>query len=350
LKLKLSSLFKTFFLFSFILFFTVNNSAAVCSHVPLLEALAAMEGDAEVTVTTVPVGAWGEPDYYYELTPVNVIPTGALILYPGGNVDIRAYAPHARDIAAAGYLVVLIPVPDCLCIFQAGRSHDIVNAHPEIDRWSIGGHSFGGVCASWYLPGFAGKINGLVLWDTVPPGSMLSYGIKAVSIYRQHGEIAPNYYPAIPNMPADTVWVGVEGAIHEYFGWYGDNATDYDYFYNCCPERPPATISREEAQEIITDNTISFLASLKPDTINGTITGAVPGLKVDLVSVGCGFDFVYDTDRTNSEGYYSFESIPQGFYRVLPKSLYVNFDPLYGTIQIPQTEVQFYDFTAMPKN
>ncbi len=89
---------------------------------------------------------------------------------------------------------------------------------------------------------------------------------------------------------------------------------------------------------------------MKPDTINGTITGAVPGLKVDIVSLGCGFDFVYDTDRTNSEGYYSFESIPQGFYRVLPKSLYVNFDPLYGIIQIPQTEVQFYDFTAMPKN
>jgi subtilisin family serine protease len=78
----------------------------------------------------------------------------------------------------------------------------------------------------------------------------------------------------------------------------------------------------------------------------GTITGAVPGLKVDLVAIGCGFEFIYDTDRTNSEGYYLFESIPQGFYFVLPKSLYVNFEPLYGPIRIPQTEVQSYDFTA----
>jgi hypothetical protein len=83
--------------------------------------------------------------------------------------------------------------------------------------------------------------------------------------------------------------------------------------------------------------------------IFGTITGAVPGLKVDLVALGCGFDFVYDTDRTNSEGYYSFESIPQGFYVVLPKSLYVNFDPIYGPIRIPQTEVQSYNFAAVRK-
>ena len=83
--------------------------------------------------------------------------------------------------------------------------------------------------------------------------------------------------------------------------------------------------------------------------IFGTITGAVPGVKVDLVALGCGFDFIYEKARTNSEGYYSFESIPQGFYVVLPKSLYVNFDPLYGPIRIPQTEVQSYDFTAARK-
>ena len=338
----------------FILFSYVNYSYSdeACFHVPLLEAIAAMEGDAEVEVSTVNVGAWEDPNYYYEFTPVNVIPTGALILYPGGNVDVRAHAPTARDIAAAGYLVILIPEPVCICVLGVGRSEVIINAHPEIDTWSIGGHSLGGVCASWYIngPKNADKINGLVLWDTIPPGSMLSSGIKAISIYRtlNNEPQNPDIDGTRPWMPADTVWVGIEGANHEQFAWYGENATDYDYVMD--PERPPATISREEQQEIIIESTISFLASLKPDTINGTITGAVPGLKVDLVSLGCGFDFVYDTDRTNSEGYYSFESIPQGFYRVLPKSLYVNFDPIYGTIKIPQTEVQFYDFTAMPKN
>ena len=82
-KLYLSP--KIFFAVSCILFFTVNYSAAVCSHVPLLEALAVMEGDYDnATVTTVTVEAWAEPNYYYEFKPVNVIPTEALIFYPGG--------------------------------------------------------------------------------------------------------------------------------------------------------------------------------------------------------------------------------------------------------------------------
>jgi len=82
------------------------------------------------------------------------------------------------------------------------------------------------------------------------------------------------------------------------------------------------------------------------DTIYGTITGAVPGLNINLFSVTCGSDLMYDRDRTNPEGYYSFGSLPQGMYLVLPMSLYVNFDPFYSFIQIPQTEPQPYNFTA----
>ncbi len=273
MRAKLYLLSKTFFTVFFILFATANYADAVCPGVPLLEALAAMDGDAEVAVSTVTVGAWDDPDYYYEFTPVNVMPTGALILYPGGLVDVRAYAPAARAIAAAGYLVVLVTMPDCLAIFGQDRADAIINAHPEIDKWSIGGHSFGGVVAAWYIGNGGGKflnskkINGLVLWDTFPPRSMLSYGLKAISIYRTFEGDAPNLDPAIPRLPDDTVWVGIEGANHEQFGWYGEHETDYDYVND--PDRPPATISREVQQEIIIDNTISFLASLNhiPDSL-----------------------------------------------------------------------------------
>ena len=274
MKLKLYPFFKPFFLLSFILLTYVNYSAAECSHVPLLEGIAAMSGDAEVEVTTVTVAAWGDPNYYYEFTPVSGTPTGALILYPGGNVDVRAYAPFAKDIAAAGYLVVLIQAPNCLPLGTTlDRSDYIINAHPEINTWSIGGHSFGGVAAAWYIMNGKGellnsdKINGFVLWDTIPPGNMLPYGIRAISIYRtlNNEPQNPDIDATRPQLPADTVWVGIEGAIHEYFGWYGDNATDYDYVQD--PDRPPATISREEQQAIISDNTISFLADIDADGI-----------------------------------------------------------------------------------
>ena len=291
MRVKLSLLSKTLFAVFFILFSYVSYSAA-CEHVPLLEAVAAMDGDAEVAVSTVTVDAWEDPDYYYEFTPVNVVPTGALILYPGGNVDTRAYAPLARDISAAGYLVVLVPMPNCLSVFGTRRADPIINSHPEIDTWSIGGHSLAGVVASWYIQNGPGtylnteKINGLVLWDTYPPGSMLSYGIKAISIYRAFEGDAPNLDPGIPLLPDDTVWIGIEGATHSQFGWYGDNETDYDYIF---PGRSPATISREVAQEVIIDNTISFLDSLShiPEALE-TVT-ADDGSEWERVNIP-GFD------------------------------------------------------------
>jgi hypothetical protein len=397
MKLKLYLLFKSFFLLSFILFFTVNYADAVCSHVPLLEALAVMEGDYDnATVTTVTVGTWADPNYYYEFKPVNAIPTEALILYPGGNVDVRAYAPAARDIAAAGYLVVLVPEFDCLC-FNPGydpenpsyngveRSATIINAHPDIDTWSVGGHSFGGVCASWFTGGKyenADKIKGLVLWDTVPPGDMTSYGIKAISIYRNNEEDAPNG-PSAPQsvyLPDDTIWVGIEGGNHEQFAWYGDNETDYDYV--CCPERPLATISRVEAQEIIIYNTISFLAGINDsdsdgigdsldncpdvvnpnqedadsdgvgdfcdnDTIYGTISGTVQdGVTIDINVYSCGLATKVATITTNDEGYYAVGGLENDSYGILPQYSNYVFSPKTRILPVPQTDIRSYDFTA----
>ncbi len=380
MKLKLDSLFKTFFLLYFVIFFTVNYAYSECSHVPLREAIVVMENedDPEVSVATVTIGAWDDPNYYYEFTPKNITPTGAFIFYPGGNVDVRAYAPLARDIAAAGYLVALIQPPGCLANSVTSRSDDIINAHPEINTWSIGGHSFGGVVAAWYIKNGNGtylnsnKINGLVLWDTVPPGSMLSYGIKATSIYRTFKGDAPNYDPAIPNMPADTVWVGIEGGNHEYFGWYGDDDEDYDYV--CCPgERPLATIKREEQQEIIIDNTINFLAELDnnldncpsvfnpnqedkdndgtgdacdSNTIYGNISGVgQEGITVNIYTVSCGATQPHATATTNAQGYYAVGDIANGRYLVSPDYAGYSFGNSKWA-DISPSEIQPYDFTA----
>ncbi len=68
---------------------------------PAPEALAALESDSNVTVTI------GDAVTF---EPVNIKPVTGFIFYPGGRVDYRSYAAPLHEIAAQGYLVVLLPV------------------------------------------------------------------------------------------------------------------------------------------------------------------------------------------------------------------------------------------------
>ncbi|UCG26058.1 MAG: alpha/beta hydrolase, partial [Chloroflexota bacterium] len=77
---------------------------------PEQEALDALISDDVVEVQS---GDW------YVFEPAGPAPRTGLIFYPGGYVDPRAYAPAAREIAAAGYLVIIPTMPLNLAIFGA---------------------------------------------------------------------------------------------------------------------------------------------------------------------------------------------------------------------------------------
>ena len=201
-----------------------------CPRVPLQEARAAMISDSEVTVTTVSVPAWGDPAYYYEMKPNGMTPQDALILYPGGEVDVRAAAVLARDIAKAGFLVALVPMPSCLANYGRSRADDVIENNPEIANWSIGGHSFGGVVAGWYIAGsytHNSKIKGYVLWASYPSSSLADKPIKVISIWGTNDNLTTEQHinDSKPNLPADTYFVDLKGANHTQFGWYGQTAT-----------------------------------------------------------------------------------------------------------------------------
>ena len=55
------------------------------------------------------------------------MPRAGLILYPGGLVDPQAYAPAARDIASAGFLVVIPPMPLDLAVFAPGKAGEVIH-------------------------------------------------------------------------------------------------------------------------------------------------------------------------------------------------------------------------------
>ncbi len=129
---------------------------------PMPEALAALQSDAQVTVTI---------DRWLVFTPTASSPTKGLILYPGGRVDYRAYAPAAHQIAAHGYLVVIVPMPFNLAVFGVNTAADVIAAYPDIQNWVIGGHSLGGAMAAHFANSHKDEISGLVLWAAYPASS-----------------------------------------------------------------------------------------------------------------------------------------------------------------------------------
>ncbi len=183
-------------------------------------------------------------------------PQTGLILYPGARVDYRAYAPTAQAIADNGYFVIIVRMPLNFAIFDASAAADVIAAYPEIEHWAVGGHSLGGAMAANFIHSNPGAVDGLVLWASFPASSdnLSSSGVRVVSISGTlDGLATPEKIAAsVPLLPADTVWIPIEGGNHAQFGWYGEQSGDN-----------PATISRENQQEQIVQATAALLASLK---------------------------------------------------------------------------------------
>lgn len=216
---------------------------ARAQHRPMPEALAALASDAEVEVET---GRW------LLFRPTGRTPRTGLILYPGGFVDPRAYAPTARAIAAEGYRVVIVPMPLNLAILGANRAADVVAAYPEVERWVIGGHSLGGAMAARYVYRSPQAMQGLALWAAYPAsGDDLSTRALAVaSIYGTLDGLATldKIDASRPLLPPDTRWTAIEGGNHAQFGWYGSQSGDL-----------PATLSRADQQAQIARATWQLL-------------------------------------------------------------------------------------------
>jgi pimeloyl-ACP methyl ester carboxylesterase len=213
---------------------------------PMPEALAALQSDSQVEVTT---------DRWLIFRPVNQQPSTGLILYPGGRVDSRSYAPTARAIAADGYLVVIVPMPLNLAVFGADKASEVISAFPKIGHWAVGGHSLGGAMAARFAHGHASELEGLVLWAAYPDASndLSTSDLAVTSVYGTLDGLATQEKIASSRslLPQETQWVTIEGGNHAQFGWYGPQSGDN-----------PATISREAQQQQIVEATIRLLGYL----------------------------------------------------------------------------------------
>lgn len=222
------------------------------SYPPLPQALDALVSDGQVTVRKI--------SYAYVFAPAQGLPTKGLVLYPGGLVDFRAYAPMARAIAARGHLVALVEMPLDIAFLGYSRARPIIDAFPFVRSWAVGGHSLGGVAACTYAKEDAGRLRGVVLWASYPSpsDSLRRSGLRAVSIYgtldglTDAGDIAGSQRL----LPRGTKYVAIEGGNHTQFGYYGDSE---DFVQ---PGDLPATISRDAQRDALVDATADFLDGL----------------------------------------------------------------------------------------
>jgi len=204
--------------------------------------LSALESTDRVTITQ---------DELIAFTPVEKTETG-LIFYPGGLVEPTAYAPILRKISEKGVLVVITPMPLNLAILNTGAANAVIDDYPHISTWILAGHSLGGASAAIFAENNPTRIDAIALWDSYPPNSadLSDNTISVISIFG-----TTNNFPNTENfndkkylLPANTIFVGIEGANHAQFGDYGPQKGDV-----------VASISLAEQHEKVAEIMLDFI-------------------------------------------------------------------------------------------
>jgi hypothetical protein len=210
------------------------------------EAITDLGSDGTVSVST---------EHWITFEPTQANRQTGLILYPGGRVDPRAYAPLARAISEQGYIVVIVPMPLNLAVFGAGRAANVIAAFPKVTTWVVGGHSLGGAMAALFTDENPELVRGLALWAAYPAenNDLSQADLQVVSIYGTRDGLATRdkIDASRTVLPADTDWVPIAGGNHAQFGWYGAQSGDL-----------PASISREAQQAQIVAATLRLLESV----------------------------------------------------------------------------------------
>lgn len=200
---------------------------------------------------------------WLELVPIRrtpggdpIRPTIGLVFAPGARVDTRAYAHILRPLAEAGYFVAILKEPLGVSMLQVNHAQAVLDVHPEINHWSVGGHSLGGVAASRFADSHP-RVEGLLLFASYPSGALKRTELKVLSVSGTADRLTTpsDIEDAKADLPPGTQYVRIQGATHSSFGDYGEQRGDGE-----------PGVPRHQAQAEIQKVTIAFMAGLAPKT------------------------------------------------------------------------------------
>ncbi|MFB2557119.1 alpha/beta hydrolase [Herbiconiux liangxiaofengii] len=144
-----------------------------------------------------------------------------LVFFAGAKVDPLSYAYKLSSLVERGTTVVIVRPVLNFAILEFRPLSTFTRAVPEVDDWFVGGHSLGGVKACQYAAD--SDVRGLVLLGSYCAGDESQLGKPVVSVSgSDDGLSTPAKIDASrADLPADTVFVEIDGANHAAFGDYG---------------------------------------------------------------------------------------------------------------------------------
>lgn len=216
------------------------------------EAEAALISDERVTVST---------EGFIAFEPQAARRSIGFVMYPGGRVQAEAYAPLTRALAEEGFFSAIVYAPLNLSLFNSSAARRVIDAHPDIAYWVVGGHSLGGVAASRFANGNPDTVDGLAFVASVPfPGLNLNErdDLAVISIYGSLDALltVEDVADSVDDLPAETIFVEVVGGNHANFGWYGEQSGD-----------APAEISREDQQNQTVAALVDFMLTISGEHV-----------------------------------------------------------------------------------
>lgn len=195
-----------------------------------------------------------------DATSITLVPTGnaseavtrGLVFYPGARVEALAYIPLLAEVAREGTLVVVLKEPLGISLVDSAQAGPVMEAHPEVVTWAVGGHSLGGVSASIFAAGDA-DVSGLLLWASYPLDDLSGSSLEVLSVSGSEDGLSTraDITASRELLPAGARFTEVPGGVHAFFGDYGHQPGD-----------GVATAGRDAVQADIIEATLAFIESL----------------------------------------------------------------------------------------
>lgn len=151
-----------------------------------------------------------------------------VIFYQGAKVQKEAYAYLGQSLSEQGFVVSIPQLPLNFGILGSGTADAVIEEHPEVERWFVGGHSLGGVAASFYAEDPSPKLSGLFFLGSYPAADFSNSELAMLSIYGELDGLSTidSIDESRELFPDGSAFVEIQGGNHAQFGLYGEQKGD----------------------------------------------------------------------------------------------------------------------------